>query len=118
MTNSRPVFYQVGVGTSAVGFNGYEVPLGLVRQSPPAWRSGFEIGRDTRDNVFPFVIDSLDGGFFAKSGVWTPREKTMIYRNEGIMVHLPKVACLAYASTLQAALDNIDISGFRAANKR
>lgn len=118
MTTQRPTRYQVGVGAAAVAFNGYEVPLGLVRQSPPAWRSGFEIGRDTRDNVFPFVLDSLDGGFLPSSGFFSPREKNRVYYNEGIMVHQPKIACLAYASTAQATLDNIDIRTARDTNKR
>ena len=114
----RPVPYQIGTGSGAVKFYGLEVPHSLVKQAPPSWASGFPVDRATRENTFPFVLDSMDGGFVPQSGFFGPAFKNRPYRNQGIMVHIPRLASLAYKSTSVAALDDIDISGFRAANKR
>lgn len=112
------LFYQVGTGASAVGFYGTEVPSGLVRQSGPGWRSGFEIGRDTRENVLPFVYDDLSGGYLAQSGFFAASQKNKVYYNQGLMVHIPRLCCLPFKSTAQTAMDDVGISAFRDANKR
>ena len=103
----------------SVGFKGWSIPLQLQRQIVSGIRTGPEVTREGREGVFTFAIDDLSGGFSPVSGIASAaRDKNLVYSNEGLMHHLPKLLCLPYASTAQTAVVALDISGARAANKR
>ena len=108
----------------SVGFNGEVLPFSLSRQTPPALQTGPAIQRAGRQGVTTLVFDDFSKGFLPVSGVarWD-QSKGRVYYNQGIMLHLPGLACLPFASTAQTNLQiagptSIDISGYRAANKR
>ena len=119
VNHAPPATYHLGSGSTALALRGWEFPVALEEQSPQGIRTGYEVERATREHVFPFRLTDLSGGFLATSGIYDAGQfRNRVYKNEGLMCHLPGLACLAFKSTAQAALDNIDISGFRAANKR
>lgn len=108
----------------SVGFLGEVFPFALQKQTPPSLQTGPAIQRSGRQGVVSLVLDDYSKGFLPMSGVqrWD-QSKGRVYYNQGVMLHMPGLACLAYKSTsvtnLQiAGPSSIDISGYRAANKR
>ena len=119
VNRAPPATYYLGSGSTALSLRGWEFPVALEEQSPQGIRTGYEVERATREHVFPFRLTDLSGGFLATSGIYDAGQfRNRVYKNEGLMCHLPGLACLAFKSTAQTALDNIDTSGFRATNKR
>jgi hypothetical protein len=102
-----------------VGFKGEVLPFALQRQTPPSLQTGPAIQRSGRQGVVSLVFDDFSKGFLPVSGVqrWD-QSKGRVYYNQGVMLHLPGLACLPFASTAQAALAAVDISGYRALNRK
>lgn len=120
MMNPTSSRLQIGSGSSAVSFYGWTLPFKLDSQTTPGLRQGPEIQRVGRETVTPFRLDAFDR-FIARSGVasWE-RDKTGVYYNEGLMHHVSgsPLLCLPYLTTAQSSLAAVDISGYRAANRR
>src|SRR3990167_1289324 len=107
----------------SVGFYAYLVPLSLSAGILPRISTSGEASREGRQGVINWVIDDLSGGFLRPGeagstiGNWG-RDKNRIYRNEGIIVHIPGITCLSYVLTTQTNLVALSSAGWRAANRR
>lgn len=118
MPDLTPVPYQLGVGASAIQIMGVAVPINMRQQTPPATRTGFDVARDTRQDVLGFRFDDWSGGFLATAGIYGAREKNRVYYNEGLVAVRPGLLTLPFVTTAQTNVAAVDVSGATAANRR
>ena len=105
----------------SLGFNGWVLPISLQNQTLNGVRTGPSISRAGREGLTYYREDDFSKGFYALNTTGTASWdafKNRVYSNEGVMCHLPGLACLPYATTAQTSLAAVDISGYRAANLR
>lgn len=102
-----------------IPFYAYRVSPELAKQMLPRLNTGNEVSREGRDGITSFRVDDLSGGFLASPHIqpWD-RDKNKYYFNQGLETHRPGRLTLPPKNTTDAALQTVDASGYRAANKR
>jgi hypothetical protein len=117
MTNQA--VHPVTMEYAGIQFQAYLLPLSLSAGILPRLSTSAEASREGRQGVIPWVLDDLSAGFLPTSayGSWA-RDKARTYRNEGIIVHVPGITCKGYALTTQTNIGALDVSGYRAGNRR
>lgn len=115
--NAPPLPQQISWG--GIPFMANYVPMSLSPSVLQGLRTGAEVERSGRDGVETLAIDDLSKGFMPMSGFGSwGQDKGRTYINQGVIVHVPGTAALAYKNTTVADLIAADFSGMRAANKR
>jgi hypothetical protein len=106
-------------GRAAVGFRAIRLNTNTAASEHPALRTGPNVDRTGRAGLFAFVMDDLSGGFRTLSTIGSYGfDKTFLYKNEGVMTHIPGIATLAYALTSQSSVISGDFTGYNAGNRR
>ena len=105
-----------------VEFGNIEIPANLIVQklqvqNAPAIRQGPEGQRSDQQGMVKMKFSDFTGGLFKRVGDWT-RDGNRYQYNEGLMTHIPGGLYLPYVLTTQTSVTAVDISGYRALNKR
>lgn len=103
----------------AVSFRALRLNTATAAQEHPALRTGPNVDRTGRSGLFAFVLDSLAGGFRPLSTIGNYGfDKSTVWKNEGVMVHIPGLVSLPYLLTTQTSVVSGDFSGYNAGNRR
>ena len=110
---------QLSSGSTSIPIEGKVLPVRFRPQTVQAIRTGPEVQREARTGINPFAYNDMSGGLMTTSQTqdWQ-RDKNRIYKSDGGRFAFPSVGALPFKTTLQTALAAVDISGYRAANKR